>query len=215
MTEDDAEAFRAFLTSSGWKMGTALAGSGEAMMLQMGYGSYTALTEQVITLAKIIAGHTAVPPHYFGFAELVCNRATADDMGQAFVQIAETETEEWASGFTDLIGRAMALHNEWTGSRLNTTAGEALLEVISEEEFRRIAAIWLPLWLGGAITTETLLSKIPTINETEEAQAVEAEMLARALEAGQAGKLTPGEVVPVKRKVALDAMKTYGQTRAQ
>jgi hypothetical protein len=188
------------------------------------------LTEQVITLAKIISGHTSVPPHYFGFAELVSNRATADDMGAAFVQIAETETEEWASGFTDLIGRAMALHNEWTGSDLNVTGGEALLEVISEEEFRRIAAIWLPLWLGGAITTATLLSKIPTINETEEAQAVEAEMLARARQVSGVGcevsglkpetchltpGLTPGEVVPRTRKVALDALKTYGQTRAE
>jgi hypothetical protein len=151
-------------------------------------------------------------------------------MGQAFVQIAETETEEWASGFTDLIGRAMALHNQWTGSDLNVTGGEALLEVISEEEFRRIAAIWLPLWLGGAITTATLLSKIPTINETEEAQAVEAEMLARARQVSGVGcegsglkpetchltpGLTPGEVVPAERKVALDALKTYGQTRAE
>ncbi len=163
--EDDAETFRDYLTTSGWKMGTPLAGSGEAMMVQMGYGSYTALTEEVVTLAKIISGHTSVPPHWFGFAELVSNRATAEDMSNAFVQIAETETEEWASGFTDLIGRAMALYNQWTGSALNTLAGEALIEVISEEDFRRIAAIWLPLWLGGAITTPTFLNKIPTINE--------------------------------------------------
>ena len=114
--EDDASTFRDYLTTSGWKMGTPLAGSGEAMMVQMGYGSYTALTEEVVTLAKIISGHTSVPPHWFGFAELVSNRATADDMGTAFVRIAETETEVWASGFTDLIGRAMALHNQWTGS---------------------------------------------------------------------------------------------------
>ena len=213
--EGDAESFREYLTSSGWKMGQALAGSGKASMLQLGYGSYTSLAEQVNLLAKIISGHTAVPPHYFGFSELVSNRATADDMGQAFVQIAETETEEWASGFTDLIGRAMALHNAWTGSDLNHQRGEVLLEVISEEQFRRIAAIWLPLWLGGAITTPTFLSKVPTINENEEAEQVEADLIERARLAGQAGgKLTPGQALPEERKTALDAMKTYGQTRA-
>ena len=212
--EDDAKEFQTRLTELNWKMGSPLAGSGAASMLQMGYGSYTSLTEQVLTLAKIISGHTSVPPHYFGFAEMVSNRATADDMGQAFVQIAETETEEWQSGMTDLIGRAMALHNEWSGASLDTTAGEALIEVISEEEFRRIAAIWLPLWLGGAITTQTFLGKIPTINENIEAQAVEAEMIDRGVDIGIGQKVTPGEVVPPERKVALDAMKTYGNTRA-
>lgn len=213
--EEDAEVFRNYLKTSGWTMGTALAGSAKASMLQMGYGSYTSLTEQVVTLAKIISGHTSVPPHYFGFAELVSNRATADDMSSAFVEIAETETEEWQSGFTDLIGRAMALYNNWTGSDLDTTGGEALIEVISEEEFRRIAAIWLPLWLGGAITTPSFLSKIPTINESEEAAQVEADMIERARLAGVPGKLTPGQALPEERKAALDALKTYGQTRPE
>ncbi len=212
--EDDAKEFQTRLTELGWKMGQPLAGSGAATMLQMGYGSYTSLTEQVLTLAKIISGHTSVPPHYFGFAEMVSNRATADDMGSAFVQLAETETEEWQSGLTDLIGRAMALRNQWTGDKLNHQQGEALIEIISEEEFKRIAAIWLPLWLGGAITTPTFLSKIPTINETEEAQKVEAEMIERGLDIGLGRRVTPGEVVPPERKVALDAMKTYGNTRA-
>jgi hypothetical protein len=213
--ENDAETFRQFLTSTGWKMGQALAGAGTPTMIQMGYGSYTALTEEVTTLAKIISGHTSVPPHYFGFPELVGNRAVADDMSTAFVQIAETETEEWQSGFTDLIGKAMALYNEWSGSKLNTMGGEAMIEVVSEEDFRRIAAIWLPLWLGGAITTPTFLSKIPTINEGREAEEVEADLIERARLAGVAGKLTPGQALPEERKAALDALKTYGQTRPQ
>lgn len=212
---DDAEAFRDYLVSIGWKMGQALAGAGTPTMIQMGYGSYTALTEEVLTLAKIISGHTAVPPHWFGFAEMVSNRATADDMSSAFVRIAETETEEWQSGFTDLIGRAMALYNDWTGSDLNTTGGEALIEVISEEDFRRIAAIWMPLWLGGAITTPTLLSKIPTINEQLEAEQVEADLIERARLANVPGKLTPGQALPEERKAALDALKTYGNTRGE
>lgn len=215
--EDDAASFRDYLTATSWKMGTALAGSGIPSMIQMGYGSYTALTEEVTTLAKIISGHTAVPPHYFGFPELVGNRAVADDMSTAFVQIAETETEEWQSGFTDLIGKAMALRNEWTGDKLNHQGGEAMIEVVSEEDFRRIAAIWLPLWLGGAITTPTFLSKIPTINETEEAAAIEADLIERARLAGMAEgeRLTPGQALPEDRKAALDALKTYGQTRPE
>jgi hypothetical protein len=213
--ENDAETFRQFLAMTGWKMGQALAGAGTPTMIQMGYGSYTALTEEVTTLAKIISGHTSVPPHYFGFPELVGNRAVADDMSTAFVQIAETETEEWQSGFTDLIGKAMALYNEWSGSKLNTMGGEAMIEVISEEDFRRIAAIWLPLWLGGAITTETFLAKVPTINEAEEAAKVMEEMMRRGIDLGLGKMVTPGEVVPPERKVALDALKTYGNTRSQ
>jgi hypothetical protein len=212
--EDDAKEFQTRLTELAWKMGTPLAGSGKATMLQMGYGSYTSLTEQVQTLARIISGHTAVPPHYFGFPDLVGNRSIADSMADAFVQVAECETEEWAAGFTDLIGRAMALHNTWTGAELNHQAGVVQIENISEEDFRRIAAIWLPLWLGGAITTETFLNKVPMINEEAEAQAVMAEMVERGVDLGIGRAVTPGEVVPQERKVALDAMKTYGSTRA-
>lgn len=203
---DEATAFQNHLQAINWKMGDALAGSGEASILQIGYGPYTALIQQVETAAKVLSGHTSVPAHYFGFADLVGNRAVADDINTMFVQVAETEVEEWSAGFTDLVGRAMALYNQTHGVQLNTTAGEILVEQISREEFARAVTVWMPLWLGGAITTETLLSKIPGVDESTETAKVKAEIEARA------NQQTPGQAVPEERKIALDAMKTYASS---
>lgn len=200
--EDDAGVFRDYLASSSWAMGTALAGSGTATMLQIGYGPYTALIEQITTTAQIIAGHTSVPPHYFGFAKEVANRSVADDMSNVFVAISETETSEWGNGFTDLVGRAMAMHNAQTGSTLSYD-GEIQIEVISREEFGRVASVWLPMWLAGGITTETFLSKVPGVDEATEAEAVNRELRKR-------NEQTPGQAVPEERKVGLDALKAYG-----
>ncbi len=202
--EDDADAFRDYLTSSNWKMGMALAGSGTATMLQIGYGPYTALVEQITTSAQIIAGHTAVPPHYLGFAREVANRSVADDMSNAFVAISETETSEWGNGFTELAGRAMAMYNAQTGSTLSYD-GKIAIEVISREEFGRVASVWLPMWLAGGISTPTFLSKVPGVDELTEADAVNRELKERQAQ-------TPGQVIPDERKVGLDALKTYGVT---
>ncbi len=38
-------------------------------------------------------------------------------------------------------------------------------------------------------------------------------MIDRGIDLGLGRAVTPGEVVPIERKVALDALKTYGQTR--
>jgi hypothetical protein len=199
--ESDAEAFREYLRTANWKMGDALAGSGKAYMLQIGYGPYMALIEQISMLVKIISGHTSVPAHYIGFAEGAANRSVADIISSAFVTISETETERWGQGFTDLVGRAMAMYNDATGSKLNVNGGRIEVEVINEEDFRRVAAIWMPVWLGGGITTETFLAKIPGVDEKTEAGKVREELAAR-------GNLTPGQALPEERKAALDAMKT-------
>lgn len=198
--EADASAFRDYLKTSGWKMGQALAGNSTAQMLQIGYGPYTSIENHVVMLAKVISGHTSVPLHYFGFPDLLNNRSVADDINRMYVVLSETEVDQWAHGFTDLIGRAMAMYNEATGSKLDTQAGQVEVEQISQEQFTQAVQVWLPLWLGGGITTETLLSKLPGIDEQVEAVAVQAELKERQ-------GLTPGQLVPNEERG--EAFKTY------
>ncbi|MEW6212885.1 MAG: hypothetical protein AB1631_31465 [Acidobacteriota bacterium] len=182
-TEDDAAAFQTRLATlnngSPWQWGDSLAGAGDGTVLQIGYGPYQSMLEEIHAKAKIISGHTGVPSHYFGFADLMDNRSVADDIRDMFVVVSEVEQSEWIGGFTDLVGRAIAIYNRRTGSRLDTSTGRIDLELVSESAWQRIAEIWLPLYLDGAITLETLLAKVPGIDEVKEAAAARAEVEAR------------------------------------
>ena len=192
---NDAKAFQKELKVTGWRMGDALASSGDAQMLQLGYGPYTAIESEIITTVKIISGHTGVPPHYFGFSELLNNRAVADDIRSMYVLVADTELDEWSEGFTNLIGRAMAMFNAQTGSDLKHQAGRVDIEQISTEQFSQVLGLWLPVWLAGGITTETFLSKLPGVDEKKEFVAVVKELKDRS-------ERTPGELMPTERSVA-------------
>lgn len=193
--ENDAKDFREFLASEKWEMGDALAGSGTGTMLQLGYGPYSAIEAQITTMVKMLSGHTSVPPHYFGFSELLNNRAVADDIRDMYVTISETELDAWGQGFTDLVGRAMAMYNAQRGDKLDHQAGAVQVEQISEREFREVLQVWMPSWLGGGLSTETFLSKLPGINQVTEAAKLKAELKERQ-------ELTPGQLLPEDRVAA-------------
>lgn len=206
--ENDADAFQQRLKTLNWKMGDALAGAGEAMMLQLGYGPYTSIENQAQLLVKLISGSTSVPPHYFGFSELLNNRSVADDISAMYVRLSETETDEWSNGFTDLIGRAMAMYNAQFGKTLNHQGGRIEVEQISQQQFQEVMQVWLPVWLGGGITTETLLEKLPGIDEKTEAAKVIAELKTR-------GAQTPGEILPEERRAAEQVFRAYSMRGGQ
>jgi hypothetical protein len=177
--ESDAEEFQKRLADTNWSMGSPLAGAGDASMLQIGYGPYTSMMEEISAKAKIVSGHTGVPVHYFGFPDLMNNRSVADDVKEMFVSVSEIEQAEWSRGFTDLIGRAMAMFNSQTGSRLDFTSGVAAMEFVSEIAYKQLIDVWLPLYLDGAITLETFLAKVPGVDEKTEAPLVLAQIKAR------------------------------------
>jgi hypothetical protein len=176
--EADAEAFQQRLTDENWTMGNPLAGAGVASMIQIGYGPYTSMKEEIAVKAQIISGHTGVPVHYFGFPDLLSNRAVADDLKTMFVSISETEQAEWERGLTDLLIAAAAMYSATARERVAIT-GRARVEFVSEVAYKQIVEVWLPLYLDGAMTLETFLSKVPGVDENKEAPLVLAQIAAR------------------------------------
>lgn len=164
-TEDEAEVLQARLAALRWRMGDALATNAKPAMLQIGYGPYTSLVEHIVVLVKMISGHTGVPPQYFGFSDLLNNRSTSEDVGAMFVNVSETETDIWAEGLTALIGRALAMHNDATGSRLEHQNGSVEIEMISAQQFQQVAEVWLPAFTAQAIDLETFLEKLPGVDQ--------------------------------------------------
>ena len=176
--EADAEAFQDRLKTSNWQMGQPLAGGGDASMIQIGYGPYTSMKEEIACKAQIISGHTGVPVHYFGFPDLLSNRAVADDLKTMFVSISETEQAEWERGLTDLLTNAAAMYSAAGGERIEIS-GRARVEFVSEVAYKQLVEVWLPLYLDGAITLETFLSKVPGVDENKEAPLVLQQIAAR------------------------------------
>ena len=189
--ENDANAFQTRLKDLNWRWGDSLAGAGEGTVLQIGYGPYQSMLEEIQVKAKIISGHVGVPVHYFGFPDLLNNRAVADDINVMFVSVSEVEQTEWQRGMLDLVGKAADIYNRETGSRLDPRAGRIELELVTAEQWKRIATVWLPLYLADAISLPTLLAKIPGIDETKEADEVRIEIAAHgSRRAGRSAEAT-------------------------
>jgi hypothetical protein len=121
------------------------------------------LEKEIITNAKMISGNVGIPIHFLGFPDLMSNRATSTDLFELIMASTAKERLVWAGFYEEMFDKALTKANK------NFTPGQVKAEIlqVSDAKIQELASVWLPLYTGGVIDLDYMLSKIPDIEPSK------------------------------------------------
>lgn len=129
------------------------------------------LKEEMIAKMKIIAGTTAIPIHFLGLLDLLKNRATGENTREMVVAGTSKERIIWIGTYAEVFEKAMIMWNEAKkkkSTRLDPSQVQVAIPVYTAEQWEHLEKVLIPLYLGGAISIEYLLSQVPDLDVEEE-----------------------------------------------
>jgi hypothetical protein len=156
---ETAKKMNAAIKELNWKIGKAFAGVGKFLLVGMTDSGKDSLLNEITTNAKIISGDVGVPVHFLGFVDLMSNRSTSTDLFEFITASTAKERLVWAGFYEELFDKALKKANK------NFAPGTIKAEIlqVSDAKIQELATVWLPLYSGGVIDLDYMLSKIPDI----------------------------------------------------
>ena len=168
-----AEAAQKKLDEINWKIKKALATSGVFKYVQPAMQGTDMLLKEVESLGEVISGATGVPVHFLGFVHLLANRSTGENLADLLYASTLKERVTWIGAYEETLAKAMAIADRVTGNAQKSTALKpGLLKVtipfVTQKHWEALEKIFLPAALGGKISGQLFLSRIPGVNVDEE-----------------------------------------------
>lgn len=166
----EAQQLDAALRGINWKIGKLLVTGGlkNFELRSTDAAGVENLLKEVTVLAQILSGCSGVPVHFFGFPELLSNRATADNLLEMIIAATSRERRIWVGAYEELLQKAMTMANERFQAGLNPDLVGVDIPLVSSAKLKELTEVWLPLYLGSAISLETLLARVPEVDVQKE-----------------------------------------------
>jgi len=170
---DAAEEAQEKLDKMNWKIKKALATSGVFSYVQPAMQGTELLLKEIDSNGEVISGATGVPVHFLGFVHLLSNRSTGENLADLIYASTLKERVTWVGAYEETLRKAMAVADAKTGnSQKSTVLNPKLLKVtipfVTQQHWAALEKIFLPAALGGKISDQLFLSKIPGVNVDEE-----------------------------------------------
>jgi hypothetical protein len=172
-TQEEAFAVNTMITSTGWKVGTAIATSSEFGLKGPSGVEASMLMSSITTLAKIISAHTGIGIHFLGFANVMSNRATADSMGEPTEVVLHSEITSWNDFYYRMFVKAIRMRNSKLNGKLPEDCVVPVIVPMTDRQWKNLIDVYIPLAGQGLISNETLLDEIPGIDSAEEMRKIE------------------------------------------
>lgn len=168
-----AEEAQVKLDKMNWKIKKALATSGVFKYVQPAMQGTDMLLKEVESLGEVISGATGVPVHFLGFVHLLANRSTGENLADLLYASTLKERVTWIGAYEETLAKGMAIANSATGDAQKSTALrperlKVTIPFVTQKHWEALEKIFLPAALGGKISDELFLSKIPGVNVDEE-----------------------------------------------
>lgn len=132
------------------------------------------LEKEIIMKMKIISGTTSIPIHFLGLLDLLKNRATGENTREMVNAGTSKERVIWIGTYSEVIEKAMTLWNNTVNKKksdqkkLDPEKIKVDIPVYTTEQWTHIEKVLIPLYLGGAMSIEYLLSQVPDLDVDEE-----------------------------------------------
>lgn len=163
-----AAAINSAIQDKSWEVGDSYAGMAKLSILEPDGNGSDAILKDMLSSLKIISVMTGIPIHWLGYPELMSNRATADNLIQAIVSSTKRDRLVWEEGIREIIIKAidMAIDSgiEKNNIKCDPDSIKVTLPLVSIELLKLMSEVWIPLWQGGLVSTETIMDKLPGIN---------------------------------------------------
>jgi len=181
LTEEEAKKMQTRLQTLNWKIGKAMCGTAEYSLVGMTDSGKDSLEKEIITNAKMISGAVGVPIHFLGFPELMSNRAVSTDLFEFINASTAKERGVWAGFYEEMFNKVIEKSNAVLKTNLEPGKVRAEILQVSDAKIQELTNVWLPLYTGGVIDIDYMLSKIPDI-DPKKVKAAKAEEEAKMLE---------------------------------
>ncbi len=183
---DEARRLNDYITQKNWRIGKAIVTAATKFELVCSSGEgFNSITKAIESDIQVISGTTGVPVHFLGHPELLSNRSTADTLLQLIELSTDKERDIWKAAYTELFRKAMVMFNASFQNNLDPDAIVADLPVTSTANLVFVEKVYLPMYIAGALSLETLLSYLTDVNlpaEIERVRAAQAEKEAKDAE---------------------------------
>jgi hypothetical protein len=195
LTADEAAKMRTALTAMNWKIGKVLTGTAEFSLVGMTDSGKDSLEKEIITNAKMISGAVGVPVHFLGFPELMSNRAVSTDLFEFINASTSKERAVWAGFYEELFNKVIEKANVELKTNLEPGKVECEILQVSDAKIQELASVWLPLYTGGVIDLDYMLTKIPDIDpkKVKAAKAVEEQKMLSAIKEQEASQVADAQ----------------------
>ena len=146
------------------------------------------LENLILTLAKMISGTTGCPIGLMGLGDLTTKLGSSSEItADQLTATTSKERETWIGTYKEILSKAMVISNGKSGNQtLDPSKITVNIPLITNETWKRIEEVWLPLRLSNSLSLKTFLSKIPRIDVGEEMEAIEKESEIRIEKAREA-----------------------------
>jgi hypothetical protein len=173
MNIQEAKAINKDINAGNFEIGQGYAGTADYSLVSVPLGALEALTGEMLLAAKIISMNTGIPIHWLAWPELMSNRATAENLLEVINAGTSKERLILQESLKELIIKSMIMAVD-LGIEDNNIIGEFHLELplVSLANLKAIQETWLPLQQMDVISMDTLRSKVPAINPSEEKKRV-------------------------------------------
>ena len=101
-SDKETKALAEALQAGKWQIGDARIGTAEFDYKVPGTGAHSNLKDEMSTAVKTISGVTSVPVHWFGWVDLMSNRATADELYASIYNGTSVERSAIQDGLKEL-----------------------------------------------------------------------------------------------------------------
>lgn len=178
-TETDMETavLSEHLKNKGWKIGQAFVGKAALEYKTAGTGALENLKTELSSSAKNISAVTGVPVHWFGWTDLMSNRATAEDLYQMVSNATSRERTLIAESIYELIVKAQAMYIDNGGTEITEVDDDFVVRIPSIDygHFEQLVRALSVAYTDEAISMDDYRSFIPGIDPFVTKKAVDKE----------------------------------------
>jgi len=174
---DEAKNFYNSASFKNWRIGKGIVLGGGVFKLECYKGEgFMTLEKEIQYHSRKISGATGIPPHFFGYPDLLSNRDTAEALIEAIILSTDKEQKTWASMYEELFQKVIYAHNKWHSQNLNPAAVDVVVPRVGSANAADIQKVWLPLYNAQAISLETLLNQLNNVDADKEIEKIKKDL---------------------------------------
>jgi len=141
----EAEKLRTWITSNGWQPGNVIAINGTPILVEPSGNAAEAAKQELEALIKLFCNATSLMPQWVGWADILSNRAVADEMGQVTNITNTAELSKWRGEFETLFNKWIMMRNEKINGQLRVGVVRPKLLQVTDRAWEVVEKVWLPL----------------------------------------------------------------------
>lgn len=173
---DEARQLDKTLKTNNWRIGKYIVLAGGRFHLETYSGEgFTTIQKAIEADVQAISGSTGVPVHFLGHPNLLSNRATAENLMELIELSTDKERDTWTATYTEMFQKAIRMWNRMAQTDLNPDAVEAVIPFAGGQNLEALEKVYLPMYIAGAMSLPTLLSKLVGVDQEAELARIKVE----------------------------------------